>query len=222
MNNYLCEKFELMDKPVIIFGSGAIGRTALEIFKSNGVLVFGFLEEKYTGKEEDIDEIPVLGDYSSEEVLKEVGKSAEAFIAADENKVREKISLSLKEDKKVMPVNAIHANAIIPESAGIGHGNLLDAGVILGAATQIGNLCLLQAGAKIGALANIGDLVQIGQGCNIGNDVSIADNVFIGSGATLVSGITIGKGARIGAGSVIIENVAAGETVFGNPGKKVG
>ena len=221
MNNYLCNKLEIMDKPVIIFGTGAIGRTALEIFKSNGVLVFGFLEEHTSKNTVEIDGIPVLGDYSNEEVIKEVGKSAEAFIAEDENKVREKLSLMLKEDKKVMPVNAIHSSARIPESAALGHGNLLDAGVVMGAASSMGNLCLVQAGALIGAQSKLGDLVQIGQGCNIGSDVTIGNDVFIGAGVTVVGGITIAKGARVGAGSVVIENIGAGETVFGNPAKKV-
>ncbi len=64
-----------MEKPVIIFGTGAIGRTALEIFKSNGVLVFGFLDEHYSDKVEDIEEIPILGDFTKDVVINEVGKS---------------------------------------------------------------------------------------------------------------------------------------------------
>lgn len=211
-----------MEKPVVIFGSGALGRTALEIFKSNGVLVFGFLQEHVTESDQDIEEIPVLGDFSKDDVIGEIGKSAEAFIAVDENKLRGKLSMMLKEDKKVMPVNAVHAAALLPESAAIGHGNLIDAGVILGASSSIGNLCLLQAGSIIGPLTKISDMVQIGQGCTIGSEVTIAKDVFIGSGVTIVSGITIGKGARIGAGSVVIENIGPGQTVFGNPAKSVG
>ena len=33
-----------MDNPVMIFGSAGIGKAAYEIFRSNGVLIYGFLD----------------------------------------------------------------------------------------------------------------------------------------------------------------------------------
>jgi sugar O-acyltransferase (sialic acid O-acetyltransferase NeuD family) len=210
-----------MEKPVLILGTGPIGRSALNIFKSNGVLVFGFLEEGFKASYE-IEEIPVLGNLEKEDVLKEIGKSAEVFIAEDENTVRRKLIDGLKEDKKVMPVNAIHDSAIVPESVDLGHGNLFDAGLVIGAGSKVGSGVILNANVTVGAETKIGDLVQIGLGSNIGSAVEIADEVFIGSGVTVVSGIKLGKRARIGAGSVVVEDVAKGQTMFGNPAKKMG
>lgn len=43
----------------------------------------------------------------------------------------------------------------------------------------------------------------------------------VGSGATILSGITIGENALVGAGSVVTRDVAAGETVAGNPARRI-
>ena len=211
-----------MEKPIIIFGAGAVGKSALEIFKSNGIIVFGFLDDNKELQNQDVGEVPVLGTLDDAEILKEVGKSAEAFIAIDENSIRRKLTNSLKKERQSVPVNAVHQSALVAESAAIGQGNLIDAGVILGSSVSVGNHCLLRLGSKLDTGVNIGDFVQIGTGSNINAEVQIEDEVFIGSGVTIVSGVTIAKGARIGAGSVVVENVEPTATVFGNPAKTIG
>lgn len=210
-----------MDKPVLIFGAGSIGRSAMEVFKSNDVLVYGFLDDDETLQGQEIDEVAVLGFTDDDALLDIVGKDCEAFVAVDENELRKNIVETLKDSRKVMPVNAIHSNAIIAETASLGHGNFLNAGVILGSGTNIGNHCLLHSRAVIDHEAKLGDYVQIGVGANINAGVVIEDEVFIGSGVTIVSGIKIGKGARIGAGSVVVEHVKENAVLFGNPASEV-
>lgn len=211
-----------MDKPIIILGAGTLGRSALEIFKSNDVIVYGFLDDNKKLKGKEIEDVAVLGSTEERSILNEIGKSAEVFIAIDENTVRKKLADFLKKDRKVMPVNAIHKSLIIADSAQLGHGNLISAGTIIRPAASVGNHCILHSRTTIDTGANIGNLVQIGVGSNINSGVEVEDDVFIGSGVTVVSGVKIGEGARIGAGSVVVENVASGDTVFGNPAKKVG
>ncbi len=43
----------------------------------------------------------------------------------------------------------------------------------------------------------------------------------IGSGATILCGVTIGERATIGAGALVTRDVAAGETVAGNPARRL-
>ena len=50
-----------MEKPVIIFGAKGIARAALEIFESNGVVVYGFLDQDVDLHQTEINNIPVLG-----------------------------------------------------------------------------------------------------------------------------------------------------------------
>ncbi len=210
-----------MKNPVIIFGANALGRAAREIFETNEVVIYGFLDDNKKLHNTQIDEITVLGDTDNDGFLKLIGKKCEAFVAVDDNKLRKSLVKMLQEVRHVQPVNAVHNKATVSEKASIGHGNFIDFDAYLAPGSKIGSHCLIHAKAFIGVEASLGDFVQIGSGSNINPGVTIDDEAFIGSGVTIVSGVTIGKGARIGAGSVVVAPVKAGETVFGNPAKAI-
>ena len=210
-----------MENPVIIFGANALGRVAKEIFETNGVVVYGFLDDNTKLHKTELDEVAVLGDTDDDGFLKLIGKKCEAFVAIDENKLRKGIVKMLQEVRKTQPVNAIHSNARISPRAAIGHGNFVDSNVIIGPGATVGSHCLIHSGALVSAESKVGDFVQIGLGSIVSPNVTIDEEAFIGAGVTIVSGITIGKGARVGAGSVVIADVKAGDTVFGNPAQAV-
>lgn len=210
-----------MDNPVIIIGAKGIAISALEIFKSNDVVVYGFLDDDETIHNTEIDNIPILGRTEDDGFLKLIGKKAEAFIAVDENDLRKGLVKLIVERRKKMPVNAVHQKAVIAESAHIGHGNFISAGVVIGANAKVENHCIIHPNAVVDYGAELKEYVQVGAGSNINAGVKVGKEVFIGSGATIVSGITIGDGARIGAGSLVIADVEKGQTVFGNPAQPV-
>ncbi|MCC6835235.1 MAG: NeuD/PglB/VioB family sugar acetyltransferase [Cytophagales bacterium] len=210
-----------MENPVIIFGANTLGRAAREIFETNEVVVYGYLDDNKKLHNTQVDEITILGDTDNDGFLKLIGKKCEAFVAVDDNKLRKSIVKTIQEVRHVQPVNAIHAKATISEKATIGHGNFIDFNAYLAPGSKIGSHCLIHAKAFIGVETNVGDFVQVGAGSNINPGVTVEDEVFIGSGVTIVSGVTVGKGARIGAGSVVVAPVKAGETVFGNPAKAI-
>ena len=60
------------------------------------------------------------------------------------------------------------------------------------------------------------------EGLEFGRPVGIGSDVWIGGGAIILPGITIGDGAVIGAGSVVTRDVATGQTVAGNPARRIG
>ncbi len=210
-----------MENPVIIFGTGALGRVAREIFEGNEVVVYGYLDDNKKLHSTLLDEVTVLGAMDDDGFLKLIGKKCESFVALDDNKLRKNIVRMLHEVRHVQPVNATHKLASIPLSASIGHGNLFDIGFAAGPGCKIGSHNLFQAHSYVGAESIVGDFVQVGAGAIINPSVEIEDDVFIGSGAVIVSGVTLGKGARIGAGSVVVGSVKSGATVFGNPAQVV-
>jgi sugar O-acyltransferase (sialic acid O-acetyltransferase NeuD family) len=210
-----------MENPVLIFGAGDLGVQALDIFRRNNVLVYGLLDDRKELHGKEYGEVSVLGDTDDAGFLNIVGSKCEAFVAIGERSVRERLVEMLTEDKKVMPVNAIHDSAIVSEMASIGHGNLIASRATIGPKSVIGNHCIIQSASIIDTWVQAGDYVTIGSGAIINDRVKIGDGAFIGSGAVIVSGVEIGKNARIGAGSVVIENVPAKATVFGNPAKKI-
>ena len=210
-----------MENPVIIFGANPLGRTAKEIFESNEVVVYGFLDDNKKLHSTEIDNVVVLGSTDDDGFLKLIGKKCEAFVALDDNKVRRSTVNMLHEIRHIQPVNATHRLAAISAAGTIGHGNFVDAGFISGPGAVIGSHCILGARSYLGPESTLGDFVQLGAGAVVNTGVIVEDDVFIGSGAVIISGVTLGKGSRIGAGSVVIASVKAGATVFGNPAQPV-
>ena len=210
-----------MDNPVMIFGANYLGRMANDIFKSNGVAVYGFLDDEKSLHKTEIDEVMVLGSTDDDGFLKLIGKKCEAFVAVDDNRLRKTLTAMIQEVRHMQPVNSIHNLAVISGLSVIGHGNFISAGVILLPGSTIGSHCVLHTHVSIGVGTTLGNFVQVGAGSTINADVKVEEEAFIGSGVTIISGVTIGKGARVGAGSVVISSVATGETVFGNPAQAV-
>lgn len=210
-----------MENPVIIFGAGAPGRLALEIFNANGVIVYGFLDDDAALHGTEIDTVPVLGATDDEKFLKLIGKKCEAFVATDEATVRKSITTFLLDVRHVMPTNAVHPQAIVASSATLMHGTLVGPKAVVSAGAVVGSHCMLHAGAILDYEAKVGELVQVRAGAIIGTGAIVGAEAFIGQGAVIVPGVTIGKKARVGAGSVVVANVPDGATVFGNPAKPV-
>jgi sugar O-acyltransferase (sialic acid O-acetyltransferase NeuD family) len=210
-----------MENPVMILGAKTLGKIALDTFKSNDVVVYGFLddEEKLHGSE--IKDIKVLGSTENEDYLRILGKKCEVFVAIDDSKERKFAVDMLVANKKAMPINAIHHEAFIEKSATLGHGNLVGAFVKVITDAQIGSHNIIHTGTIIDYGAKIGNFVEIGAGSIIGAGVEIEDGAFIGMGSVIIGGLKIGKNARIGAGSVVIKPVNGGETVFGMPAQPI-
>ena len=206
-----------MTNPVLILGAGRLGRLALDIFSGNDVLVYGFLDENKDLHNTEISEVLVLGDINDENYLGIIGNKTEVFVAVEHRAAKEKTVKQLLEQKKTMPVNAVHIRAVVSEEAEMGHGILVAAGAVINPVAKIGNHSVIHSGVVIDTAAHIGEYAEIGPGAVINSEAEIGKGTFIGSGAIIVSGIKIGKNARIGAGSVVIEDVKDGKTVFGNP-----
>lgn len=210
-----------MEKPVIIFGAKGIGKSALEIFQSNQVVVYGFLDEEKEIHNTEIGDVPILGDPEDHGFLKLIGQKCEAFVANDDNALRRKQVNYLMKTRKVMPTNAVHKEAYISKTASIGHGNFIGARAVLNSYAEIGQHCIINTAAVLEQEVKCGDLVQVGAGSILNSGVEVGEDAFIGSGVTVVSGIKIGKSARVGAGSLVVSDVPENTTVFGNPAVRV-
>jgi sugar O-acyltransferase (sialic acid O-acetyltransferase NeuD family) len=210
-----------MENPVIIMGAGGLGRLALDIFLSNGIIVYCLLDDDQKLHNTTIGDIQIAGATDDENFLKVIGSKCEAFIAVENTRERKALVKLLNEERKAMPVNAIHQRAFVETSATLGHGNLLAARIQIGSYASVGNHCIVHAGAIIEYQSSIADYVQIGAGSIIGAGCIIEEGAFIGAGANIVAGVKIGKNARVGAGSLVTAHVEAGTTVFGVPAQPV-
>lgn len=210
-----------MQNPVIILGAQDLGVLALDAFQSNDVVVYCFLDDQVALQQKEVNEITVMGNTEDANILKLLGKKCDVFVAAEDTAARKSMSKMLKEEYKVMPVNAIHKFSYVSEHAWLGHGNFIQAGAIVNPNAKLGDNCIIGARAIVDANAVLEDHVQLGAGAMVNAGVTIAEGAFIGTGATIVAGVKIGKNARVGAGAVVVADVAAKQTVFGNPAKPV-
>ncbi|PTX19356.1 sugar O-acyltransferase (sialic acid O-acetyltransferase NeuD family) [Pontibacter mucosus] len=208
-----------MQNPVIILGAQKLGTTALDIFNSNSVMVYCFLDDKL--QQEEVNNVAVMGNTEDNEFLKLVGKKCDVFVAVEDSAARKGLVKLLKEEYKAVPVNAIHRFSAVSENAWLGHGNLVGAGAIISNNAKVGDNNIIHARALVDTKAEVGDNVEIGAGAIINAEAVVEDGAFIGTGAVVVSGVKIGKNARVGAGSVVVADVPAKATVFGNPAAPV-
>ncbi len=208
-------------KSVIIIGATGLGKVAYDIFNSNNVVVYCFLDDDKKLHDTEVGDVSVMGSSDNVDLLKLVGDSCNVFVASDEDTYRKNIVKRIKEGVSVAPINAFHANAYVSETADIGYGNLVNSGASINSFATVGNHNIINSGVIVDFEATVGDYVQIGTGSIINSGVTIEEGAFIGSGVTIVAGVTIGKKARIGAGSVVVADVKNGATVFGNPAQAI-
>lgn len=211
-----------MINPVIVFGAGYLGRLALDAFHSNGIIIYGFLDDQKDLHGTEIGEMVIFSHTEDDGYLKLIGKKCDAFVAAENPKERAFLWEMLRERRSVVPVNAIHREASFSPHAHAGHGNLISAGARVAGFAHIGDGNVLHPNAVVETGARLGDGIRVGSGSVIGHGATIGDNAFIGAGVTVLEGIKIGKNASVGAGSVVLADVAAGSRVFGYPAAKVG
>jgi sugar O-acyltransferase (sialic acid O-acetyltransferase NeuD family) len=207
--------------PVIIFGAKGLGPVALDLFRSNDIVVYGFLDDDATLHGTEIGEVPILGATDDQRYLKLIGAKCDAFIAIDDIRIRKSLTDMLHEERKVQPITAIHATAYVAPSAELGYGTLIGPGAIVNSNAKLGAHVVLQAGAIVDASAEVGEYSILGARSLVGSSAILENEVFVGAGAVIVPSITLGKQARVGAGSVVVEPVKAKTTVFGNPAAKV-
>ncbi|AKD03510.1 NeuD/PglB/VioB family sugar acetyltransferase [Pontibacter korlensis] len=210
-----------MQNPVIILGAQKLGTTALDIFNSNSVMVYCFLDDNQKLQQEEINNVSVMSNTEDNEFLKLVGKKCDVFVAVDDSAARKGLIKMLKDEHKVVPVNAIHRFSAVSEYAWVGHGNLVGAGAIINNNAKVGDNCIIHSRALVDTKAEIGNYAEIGAGAIINSEAVVEEGAFIGTGAVIVSGVKIGKNARVGAGSVVVADVPAKATVFGNPAAPV-
>lgn len=210
-----------MQNPVIILGAQKLGTAALDIFNSNSVVVYCFLDDSGKLQQEEVNNVSVMSSTEDNEFLKLIGNKCDVFVAVEDAAARKGLIKMLKEEYKVVPVNAIHRFSSVSEHAWLGHGNMIAPGAVVNNNAKLGNYCVIQSRAVIDANAEIGDFAQVGAGAVVNSDVVVEEGAFIGSGAVVVSGVKIGKNARVGAGSVVVADVPAKATVFGNPAAAV-
>ena len=206
--------------PVVGFGAGGHAKVVIEILRSmRKYEIVGLLDTRLE-RGAHVLGVEVLGDDSMMAELKQRGIE-HAFIGVgtvgDVQPRRELYEKVVGFGFQIVP--AIHAAAIVSESAKIGAGPTIMAGAIINANAVIGDNVIVNTGAIVEHDCVIGAHTHVATGARLAGGVQVGPGSHIGIGAVVRQEIRIGEGATVGAGAVVVRDVPAGKTVIGVPAR---
>lgn len=209
------------NEQIVVIGTGAEARIALDAFSEAGILVLGVVSDPKEKAELSLNDVSVFSDLNSKDAKKVLTSAhVHPFVTAGDIPRRKEIADMVAKITDRPPVNCIHPRAWISQYAKLGIGNLVNAGVVINANCFIGNMNLVHSNVSIEPDAVLGDYCTLNSGVRIGSSAELGHAVFVGTGAIIHPGIKVGDGALIGAGAVVLKEVKAGAVVFGNPAQE--
>jgi sugar O-acyltransferase (sialic acid O-acetyltransferase NeuD family) len=201
---------------IVILGAGGHGREALDILRSAGSAVKGFLDENPKLHGTDIDGLRVLGGLGWLEGRRDV----EALIAIG----RPAIVLELAGRLAALGIRsprALSPAAVVSPRASLGAGCLLFPQSFVSAGAALADHVTLNVGASVSHDASVGRGSLLNPGARLAGGVVVGPGAMIGMGAQVIQGKRIGAGATIGAGAVVIDDIPDGATAVGVPARVI-
>ena len=200
------------DRPLVIVGSGRLGKNALGFAQALGRDVKGFLDDtKPVGQR--VQGLPVLGPIEGAE---DTIADTPIFVAIGGNRDRERIARRLMAGGAALTslvhpmtwiATPVPPGCYIGPFASIYGDTVLEEGLVIEAHTVIGRDNHLAAFASTGPLASV--TVQ----CHIG------PRAFLGAGSVTTNAVTVGADAVVGAGATVIRDVPPKTFVTGTPAR---
>lgn len=204
-----------MNRKIIIWGCGGLGREVLMICKSLNLEVAGFLDERQEMKDQLVYGIPVLGDIDN--VVKDISEYEITFGVADPALRRRFYEKSIKAGFKISKA-LIHPSVLFSDSIiNIGNGSVLCQGSMIMVNVKMGECCVVNQLCSIGHDLVSGSFVTISPCVAVSGNIIIEDDVFIGTGSAIKEKITIGARSVIAGGAFVNRNVPNDVMVAGVP-----
>ena len=208
----------------VIVGGGGHARSVLEAVRSAGELEpVAFTDRRSELAGTEIDGVPVIGDDSELEQLRNNGVEGACIGLGgrDDNHPRAELYARVKELGFTLPP-VLHASATVASTAEVGDGSVLLAGAVLGAGARLGEDVIVNNGAVAEHDCALGSHVHLSSGAALGGAASVGEGAHVGLGASVLGGVEIGEWAVVGAGAVVLKQVAAETTVAGVPAEPLG
>ncbi len=205
--------------PLVIIGTDADARLALEIANAQDVIVYGFMSDNEEDMLKDLNDVSVVLRVDSVEGKKFLDNEKPDIIVVDRDITRRRDYWRKASQRKAKLVNLAHPDVIISPYTKVGLGNLFGPQTVIFSNSQVGHHNSFQGQILIDSDSLISDFCTLQAGVKIGRNVIIEDDVFIGMGAIIFAGVKIGKGAYIAPGAVVLQSVKENDKMVGNPAK---
>lgn len=202
---------------LVIYGASGLGREILALIQRDYAEVWrvaGFIDNNPNLPKE-VDGVPLLpASYlENEETAIVLGFSDTKGKSNLFSKLRERPNLSFP--------NIISRHAIVAPSARMGIANVIQDLCWISTNATIGSGILVNVAATVGHDAVIEDCCSIMPQCAISGNVRIGRETLIGANSFILQGKRIGQGATVVAGSSVFRDVGDGESVWGNPARRL-
>lgn len=203
----------MADADVIFLGGGGHAAVCLDVFRSIGRAVVGYLGPHATELE-----APYLG--SDDALANFDAHRVEIFVAIGSNLVRHQL-LDVIAEAGFRSPSAIHSSAVVSPSATLGQGTIIMQGAVVNARTRLGRGVIVNTSASIDHDGDVGDAVHLAPGTHVAGSVTIADGAFLGVGVSVIPGMRIGAWSVVGAGAAVVTGIEPRSTVVGVPARPV-
>lgn len=211
-------------KPLIIIGSGGVGRETMLIVQAINRLkptwdLKGFIDD-YVPVGTEVNGVAILG---SLDYLKNCHEDTYVVCAIANYEIKRKIISTIKVTyPNIKFATLIHPDVDLNSFIKIGEGCIIYQHVVLTVDIKIGDHVIICASTGVGHDSVIKDFCNVLWNCNVSGHVTIEEGCLIGSGSTIIQGLRVGPCTKVGAGSVVLKSIGYGHcTVVGTPARAV-
>lgn len=197
-----------MQKGIIIWGCGGMGRDVRELCRVLGINVLGYLDERPDMRGRAVGDLKVLGDLADALPLRSVATVLCAGVGDPSLKSRFFVKTAELGFALAPPI--VDPAVRIPPDVRIGAGSVICTGAVISVNVRLHDHVIVNMNASIGHDAELHDFVTVSPGANISGNVTLEAGVFIGSNAAIREKVSIGAGSIVGACAYVHTDIPAG------------
>lgn len=205
---------------VLIIGTGAQAKYAIEIFTLRKITVLGLISPLSGPLPKSVNSVKVLGSMDDFDNIYLKKKKPSLLFACSSNEMKEELSEKLSGHLPSY-INAIHPSSVIASSAHLGNGVIINPNAVIQPDARIGDHVMIHAGVIVEHDCVIGNYVNLAPRVVLAGHVKIGNGTTVYTGAVVIPAVTIGEYSIIGAGSVVIKSIDDKCKVAGIPARSI-
>jgi sugar O-acyltransferase (sialic acid O-acetyltransferase NeuD family) len=204
-------------KKIIIIGAGGHARAVLSTLSLiNDCSAAAIIDLNYTGANELILDIPVVGGFSKLQEFSPLQYTV--FLAIGDNRLRKNVEERISPFRFNYP-SIVHPRSLICPSATVAEGCYLGPNSHIGPYASVGRHSIVNTMASVEHEVLIGDFSHIAPGSVICGRCTLGSSVFCGANSTIIENLSVADSTFLAAGTVVVSDVTPqGLRLKGVPG----
>ena len=202
--------------PLIIHGSGRLSEILSHWISGSYSRIYYLVDSGYSNQNQSYRSniIPDVSHFSSAHYISSIGyKDMMARKVAFE---------TIKAMENILPINYLHPQSYIAETANIGIGNIIFPGVVIEDGVKIGNNNVIWSNCTLCHDSVIGDHCFIASSSVIGGYTRVENSCFIGFGTIINENLLLKQQIKTASGTVVIRNqLESGISICGVPSRRM-